>query len=78
MRLVLGCRAAADGNEARAALELLTMVDLKGAIVTADALHCHKAMVEGIRARGGDYALAIKGNQPSLLKEAKAVLGGEL
>lgn len=75
MRMVLGCRAARDGNEAKAALELLGMVEIKGAIVTADALHCSREMVESLVEKGADYALAIKGNQPHLLQEAEDLFG---
>ena len=32
---------------------------LKGCIVTADALHCHPAMAEGVLAAGADYALGL-------------------
>jgi predicted transposase YbfD/YdcC len=74
MRMVLGCRGATDGNEVQAALDLLTMVDLKGAIVTADALHCRETMAEAVTRQGADYVLAIKGNQPSLQQEAERLL----
>jgi predicted transposase YbfD/YdcC len=40
---VLGQRAVAPGeNEITAARDLLRLVDLKGALVTADALHCQR------------------------------------
>ena len=65
----------AEGNdEAGAALKLMELVALKGCVVTADALHCHRKMAEAIVGRGGDYVLAVKDNQPSLLADAKAVL----
>jgi hypothetical protein len=45
----------AKSNEITAALKLLVMLTLKGAIVTADALNCHRAIaqqiVEGRRLR---------------------------
>ena len=65
---------APDGNEAQAALQLVELLQLKGCVVTADALHCHRAMAEAIRARGGDYVLAVKANQPGLLRDAEAAL----
>lgn len=74
MRMVLGCRAAADGNEAKAALELLGMVDLQGAIVTADALHCRHDTADRVKARGADYVLALKGNQPLLAEDAERLV----
>jgi predicted transposase YbfD/YdcC len=73
-RMTLASTIAADGNEAAAALQLIELVQLKGCVVTADALHCHRAMAEAIRARGGDYVLAVKGNQPALLRDAEAAL----
>jgi predicted transposase YbfD/YdcC len=64
----------ADGNEVDAALRLIALLQLKGCVVTADALHCHRAMAEAITARGGDYVLAVKANQPGLLHDAEAAL----
>jgi predicted transposase YbfD/YdcC len=74
MRLVLGCLEAPQGNEAKAALDLLALVDVKGAIVTADALHCHREMAATIKARQGDYVLALKGNQSALMADAETLL----
>ena len=74
MRMVLGCQGAPDGNEAKAAMELLLLVDIKGAIITADALHCHRQMAATIKERQGDYALALKGNQSGLLRDAEELL----
>jgi hypothetical protein len=45
---------------------------LDGQTVTADALHCQKATASTIVAKGGDYLLQIKGNQPALLQQAEA------
>jgi predicted transposase YbfD/YdcC len=66
VRMTLAAQPAAGGNEAKAALELLDLLDLKGAIVTADALHCTSLMAGEIIRRGGDYVLALKGNQAAL------------
>jgi predicted transposase YbfD/YdcC len=38
----------------------------KGTIVTADALNCQRAIAQQIVDQGGDYALALKGNQGTL------------
>lgn len=70
-RLALASVASPGGNEVAGALAVLELLDLTGATVTADALHCHRAMAETIRARGGDYALALKGNQSGLLRDAR-------
>lgn len=66
--------AAHKGGEAEAAITALKLLSLKGLTVTGDALHCHRRMTKAIRARGGDYVLAIKGNQSKLAKEANAAL----
>jgi predicted transposase YbfD/YdcC len=65
-RLSLGAQASADGNEVKATLEALKSLNLKGCIVTADALHCHPKMAEAVRAQGGHYALKLKGNNGPL------------
>jgi len=65
---------AAKGGEAAAAIEALNLLSLKGAIVTGDALHCHRAMTKTVREGGGHYVLAIKGNQSKLAREAAAAL----
>jgi hypothetical protein len=49
-RLVLGQRAVGGhSNEITALPELLRLLDLKGAVVTLDALGCQKEVVEAIR-----------------------------
>jgi predicted transposase YbfD/YdcC len=73
-RMVLASALAADNNEAAAAMQLIELLQLKGCVVTADALHCHRAMAEAIVKRGGDYVLAVKGNQPALLADAEAAI----
>ena len=42
------------------------MLRLKGTIVTTDALNCQRAIAQQIVDQGGDYALALKGNQGTL------------
>ncbi len=73
-RMTLASKLAENGNEVAAVLEMLSLFDLKGATVTADALHCHRAMAEAVIAANGDYALAVKGNQPALLRDAQKAL----
>lgn len=63
------------GNEVEAALRALAMLDLSGATVTADALHCHRRMAAQVCAQGGDFALCVKGNRPTLKRAAEALLG---
>src|SRR5258708_27705106 len=65
---------APGNNEAAGALLLVELLQLKDCVVTADALHCHRAMAKAIVDRGGDYVLAVKDNQPALLADAKAAI----
>jgi predicted transposase YbfD/YdcC len=76
-RLALANVLAPGNNEAAGALQLIALLQLKGCVVTADALHCHRAMAKEITARGGDYALAVKSNQPALLRDAKAAIAAK-
>jgi predicted transposase YbfD/YdcC len=66
-RLVLA-QVATDtkSNEITAVPKLLAMLSLKGSFVTVDALNCQRAIARQIIDQGGDYALALKGNQGSL------------
>jgi predicted transposase YbfD/YdcC len=56
----------AKSNEITAVPKLLEMLSLKGTIVTVDALNCQRSIADQIVRQGGDYALALKGNQGSL------------
>jgi predicted transposase YbfD/YdcC len=70
----LAQQVAGEGGEAEAAIAALKLLALKGTTVTADALHCHRRMTKAIRDGGGDYVIAIKGNQSSLAAAANAAL----
>jgi hypothetical protein len=59
-------------NEHKAALKFLNVLPLKGAIVTADAMFTHADVCRKVRKAGGDYVLAVKDNQPTLLAELRA------
>jgi predicted transposase YbfD/YdcC len=66
-RLVLGQVAVApDSNEITAIPVLLELLALEGCVVTVDAIGCQTAIAQTITNRGGDYVLALKGNQPTL------------
>ena len=56
----------AKSNEITAIPEVLALLELKGCIVTIDAMGCQKAIAKDIVAQGGDYVLALKGNQSTL------------
>ena len=53
-------------NEITAIPQLLDMLDLKGALVTIDAMGCQKDIAAQVVAGGGDYLLAVKANQGRL------------
>jgi predicted transposase YbfD/YdcC len=55
-------------NEITAIPKLLDLIDIKGHIVTIDAIGCQKAIAQTIVARGGDYIIGLKGNQGNLHK----------
>jgi predicted transposase YbfD/YdcC len=66
-RLSLGQVAVdARSNEITAIPALLDLLDLKGALVTIDAMGCQKAIAERIIDRGADYILTVKDNQEHL------------
>ena len=53
-------------NEITAVPLLLDRIDIRGHIVTADAMSMQKAIVDKIRERGGDFVIELKANQRSL------------
>jgi predicted transposase YbfD/YdcC len=53
-------------NEITAIPRLLELLDLKGALVTIDAMGCQKEIAREIVERGGHYVLTVKDNQESL------------
>lgn len=59
------------------AQELLQSMNLKGCIVTFDALHTQKDTVSIICDAGGDYVGGLKGNQSGLLADAELVFSNE-
>jgi len=74
-RLVLGQIATdAKSNEITAVPKLLEMLSLKGCIVSVDALNCQREIARQIVDQGGDYALALKGNQGTLHDDVRMFL----
>lgn len=53
-------------NEITAIPRLLAMLELRGALVSIDAMGCQKEIARQIVKGGGDYVLAVKDNQPAL------------
>ena len=71
-KIVIG-QVKADGksNEITALPELIGMLVLMGAIVTIDAAGCRRKVARAIVGRGGDYLIALKGNQTTMHEEIK-------
>ncbi len=66
-RLVLAQQTVdAKSNEITAIPALLDVLDIRGCIVTIDAMGTHTDIAAKIRGRGADYVLALKGNQETL------------
>lgn len=73
--LVLGqVKVDEKSNEITAVPELLRALELKGCIVTVDAMGCQKKIARQIVESGADYALALKGNQETVRDEAQRYL----
>ena len=70
--LVLGQEKTSEkSNEITAIPALLNTLELKGCIVTIDAMGCQTAIAENIIKRKADYILALKGNQGTLHGDVK-------
>jgi predicted transposase YbfD/YdcC len=63
----------AKTNEIPMLAGLLKVLDIKGAVVTADAMHCQRDTAQTIRERGGHYILTVKDNRPNLRKRVKSL-----
>ena len=59
-------------NEIPAAQRLLSEMNLKNDLITADALHCQAKTTQIIRERKGHYLLCTRDNQPLLLSDIKS------
>ena len=58
-------------NEITVIPELLELMDLKGMIVTIDAMGCQKKITEKISKKKSDYMITLKENQGSLYNDVK-------
>jgi len=56
----------AKSNEITAIPKLLQMLQVKGCLVTIDAMGCQREIAKQIVEQEGDYVLAVKENQPKL------------
>jgi hypothetical protein len=53
-------------NEITTAPQLLDTLDLKGRVITGDAIFCQREICEQITQAGGHYFFVVKDNQPTL------------
>jgi len=58
-------------NEITAVPALLELLDVQGAVVSLDAMHCQKDTAKAIREAGADYLLTVKNNQKALHEDIK-------
>ena len=66
-KVVLGhVKTDAKSNEITAIPDLLDLLEIKGCLVTIDAMGCQRKIAEKIVEKEGDYLLAVKGNQGKL------------
>lgn len=68
--LVLGQLAVEKkSSEITAIPQLMEMLDLKGSVITVDALNCQKKVAAKALEKKADYIMALKGNHPLLYEE---------
>lgn len=76
-RLVLGqVKVDEKSNEITAIPELLRVLEIKGCIVTTDAMGCQQEIAEIVVEKGGDYVLALKENQGQLYEDVTELFNG--
>lgn len=63
------CRVSDKTNEHKGALELLKTLCVEGRVIVGDAIFCQRDLCQRIIDSGGDYLIAVKENQPGLLRE---------
>lgn len=57
--------------------ELISILDISGAIVVADALHCKKKSAEKVIEEKGDYLFVVKENEPTLKEDIEFYVQNE-
>jgi len=69
-------KAVVKSNEITAIPALLAQLDVRGAVVTIDAIGCQHAIAKQIVEAGADYVLAVKDNQPTLAEAVRRLFAG--
>jgi len=64
-------RVDAKTNEIKGIPDLLDWLDLRGAVVTTDAIGCQKDITKILLGKGADFVLPVKDNQANLHKDIK-------
>ena len=75
LKMCIALKSVADkSNEIPAVQQLIDVLDLEGAVVTADAMHCQRETVVKIVAKKADFILMVKGNQETLQAELREAI----
>lgn len=75
VRIVLAQEKVSEkSNEIKAIPKLLDLFDVKGHIITIDAMGCQYAIANKIVKKDGDYIFSLKGNQETLSKDVTLFL----
>lgn len=59
------------GNEIKTIPKLLDLLDVKGCLVSTDAMGCQREIADKIIDKGADYLFSLKGNHPYLEERVK-------
>ena len=62
-----------DVGEYNTIPKLVKTLDIEGALVTIDAGGCYTEIVDAVVEGDGNYLITLKGNQPTLMEEAKTI-----
>jgi len=65
-------RSAGKKNENQSVLEMLELLEIKGSLISVDAMNTQKKIATKIKAKGADYILCVKANHKTLLNEIEA------
>lgn len=65
-------------NEIKALPHLLSLLDMKGCVLSLDAIYCQKDICQQIVDKGADYVLSLKKNQTTLHEDVSLYLDTEV
>jgi predicted transposase YbfD/YdcC len=78
LNLVIGSQeCGTKTGEITAFRELTALLDVSGAVVVADALHCNQKSAEAVLDAGADYLFVVKDNQPTLKADIELYIQNE-